>query len=95
VSAGIGHFLGVFGRRSWIFSGWHMGCLLTGHMKDNGSEPHAGTPTERQPTLADLIATVSQITQNERLSALIVADMINRKQVRLEGEFRGRRVIVN
>jgi len=46
------------------------------------------------PTLAELIATVSKLTPNERLSALIVADMINRRQVRLGGSFRGRRVIV-
>jgi hypothetical protein len=45
-----------------------------------------------QPTLADLIATVSQLTQDERLTALIVADMINSRQVRLEGNFQGRRV---
>jgi len=50
---------------------------------------------ETQPTLADLVSTVSQITKNERLSALIVADMINRKQVKLEGDYRDQRVIVN
>ena len=64
-------------------------------MKDNGSVTHSDPRMERQPTLADLISTVSQITQNERLSALIVADMINRKKVKLEGEYSGRNVIVN
>jgi hypothetical protein len=64
-------------------------------MKDNGSIPHSDRRTEIQPTLADLVSTVSQITKNERLSALIVADMINRKQVKLEGDYRGQRVIVN
>jgi hypothetical protein len=47
------------------------------------------------PTLAELIATVSQMATNERLSALIVADMINSGRVRLGGSFRGRRVIVD
>ncbi len=50
---------------------------------------------QKQPTLAELILTVSQITQNEELSALIVADMINSQQVRLGGEFQGRRVVVS
>jgi len=47
-----------------------------------------------QPTLADLISTVNNLTHNQRLSAVIVADMINRRQVRLEGAFHGRRVVV-
>jgi hypothetical protein len=64
-------------------------------MKDNGSIPHSDRRMETQPTLADLVSTVSQITKNERLSALIVADMINRKQVKLEGDYRDQRVIVN
>jgi len=72
-----------------------MGCLPTVHMKDNGSIPHSDRRMETQPTLADLVSTVSQITKNERLSALIVADMINRKQVKLEGDYRDQRVIVN
>ena len=46
-------------------------------------------------TLADLVTTVTQLTHDERLSAYIVADMINTRQVRLEGTFEGRRVIVN
>jgi hypothetical protein len=44
--------------------------------------------------LADLCATVSKLTPNERLSAAIVADMINSRLVRLEGRYHGRRVIV-
>lgn len=48
----------------------------------------------RTPTLADLCATVSKLTPNERLSAAIVADMINSRLVRLEGRYHGRRVIV-
>ena len=49
----------------------------------------------RKPqTLADLVATVSELTRNERLSAYIVADMINTRQVRLAGEFSDRRVVV-
>ena len=59
-------------------------------MKTNGQKSHNGKPH----TLADLIATVTKLTHDERLSAYIVADMINSRQVRLEGEFRGRRVVV-
>lgn len=51
--------------------------------------------TQSQPTLAELIVTVSQITQNEELSALIVADMINSQQVRLGGVFQDRHVVVS
>ncbi|HUK82435.1 MAG TPA: hypothetical protein VLZ12_07390 [Verrucomicrobiae bacterium] len=60
-------------------------------MKRNGHKSNGGTQPQ---TLADLIATVSNLTQNEQLSAYIVADMINSRQVRLEGEFRDRRVVV-
>jgi len=44
--------------------------------------------------LAELIAAVSELTANERLSALIVADMINSGKVRLGGQYRGRRVVI-
>ena len=60
-------------------------------MKRNGHKSNGATQPQ---TLADLIATVSNLTQNEQLSAYIVADMINSRQVRLEGEFRDRRVVV-
>jgi murein endopeptidase len=59
-------------------------------MKRNGSRSNG----HGAPTLAELIATVSKMTDNERLGALIVADMINTGKVRLGGSFRGRRVIV-
>ena len=59
-------------------------------MKRNGTK----SPQNQQPTLAELISTVTKMTHDERLSAYIVADMINTRQVRLEGEFRGRRVVV-
>lgn len=59
-------------------------------MKRNGSKTH----TDRQPTLAELIETVTQLTQDERLSAFIVADMINTRQVSLGGNFEGRRVVI-
>jgi hypothetical protein len=59
-------------------------------MKSNGSKPHR----DSNPTLAELIATVTQLTRDERLSAYIVADMINSRQVRLEGSFHGRRVVI-
>ena len=51
----------------------------------NGNQP---------PTLADLVATVTKLAHDERLSAYIVADMINSRQVRLEGDFQDRRVVV-
>ena len=60
-------------------------------MKRNG---HKSNGDSQPQTLADLVATVSKLTQDERLSAYIVADMINTRQVRLEGEFRGRRVVI-
>ena len=59
-------------------------------MKTNGSHPKRLSGL----TLADLIQTVSQITHNERLSAFIVADMINSRRVKIEGSFHGRRVVV-
>lgn len=59
-------------------------------MKTNGSHPKRATT----PTLADLIQTVSQLTHNEKLSAWIVADMINSRKIRLEGSFHGHRVVV-
>jgi hypothetical protein len=45
-------------------------------------------------TLGELVETVSQITRNERLVAMVVADMINTRQVRLEGAYHGKRVVV-
>ena len=47
------------------------------------------------PTLAELIATVNQLTRDEQLGAYIVADLINSRKVRLEGEFHGRHVVVS
>jgi uncharacterized protein len=47
------------------------------------------TTRESTPTLADLINTVNQLTQDEQLGALIVADLINSRKVRLEGQFHG------
>lgn len=55
------------------------------HTRVNGSA---------QPTLGDLITTVNQLAHNQRLSAWIVADLINSRKVRLEGNFHGRRVVV-
>ena len=60
-------------------------------MNKNGSNGNGSRP----PTLADLVAAVTKLTRDERLSAYIVADMINSRQVRLEGEFQDRRVIVS
>ena len=48
----------------------------------------------RRLTLAELVATVVHITHNERLGAVIIADMINSRKVQLGGVFHGRRVVV-
>jgi hypothetical protein len=58
-------------------------------MKNNGSKLHSA-PTA---TLARLVATVGEMTHNDQLTALIVADMINSRMVKLEGDFSGKRVI--
>lgn len=60
-------------------------------MKRIGTKTHRARP---QTTLADLVATVSKLTHNDRLGAYIVADMINSNLVRLEGQFHGQRVVV-
>ena len=59
-------------------------------MKRNG---HKSSHNSRR-TLAELVAIVNKLTNNERLTAYIVADMINTNQVSLEGQFQGRRVVV-
>lgn len=59
-------------------------------MKRTGSKPNRTSA----PTLADLVATVTKLTRNERLTAYIVADMINSRRVCLEGQFHGHRVQV-
>jgi len=53
------------------------------------------TNRESTPTLAELISTVNQLTHDEQLGAYIVADLINSRKVRLEGEFHGQRVVVS
>ena len=59
-------------------------------MKRNGTKPCRA----RRATLAELVAIVNKLTGNERLTAYIVADMINSHQVSLEGQFQGHRVVV-
>ena len=59
-------------------------------MKRNG---HKNSRTPRT-TLAELVAIVDKLTHDERLTAYIVADMINTHQVSLEGQYQGRRVVV-
>ena len=52
-------------------------------------------PRKHRQTLADLVAGVTQLTQDGRLSALVIADLINTGQVRFTGKgFNGRRVVV-
>jgi hypothetical protein len=60
-------------------------------MKRNAQKANQKNP----PTLADLIATVNQLTRDEQLGAYIVADLINSRKVRLEGQFQGHNVIVS
>ena len=60
-------------------------------MKRKASKSNA----ESNPTLADLIATVNELTRDEQLGAYIVADLINSRKVRLEGQFEGRHVVVS
>ena len=59
-------------------------------MKRNATK----TVRKGPPTLAELISTVNQLTRDEQLGAYIVADLINSRKVRLEGEFQGRRVVI-
>ena len=60
-------------------------------MKRNEPRPNRKTP----PTLAELISAVNQLPHDEQLGAYIVADLINSRKVRLEGEFSGQRVVVS
>jgi hypothetical protein len=60
-----------------------------GHHNSNGTGHGNG-----HHTLAELVETVTKLTHDERLSAYIVADMINTRQVKLEGPFHGRRVVI-
>ena len=53
------------------------------------------TNRDSNPTLAELISTVNQLTHDDQLGAYIVADLINSRKVRLEGEFHGHRVVVS
>jgi len=67
------------------------GLLNTTRMKQNATKSTRKSP----PTLAELITTVNELTRDEQLGAYIVADLINSRKVRLEGEFRGHRVLVD
>ena len=59
-------------------------------MKRNGTKLHG----PGRLTLGDLVATVDELTHNRRLSTIVVADLINRRRVRLDGLFHGKRVLV-
>jgi hypothetical protein len=58
-------------------------------MKRNATK----TSHKEPPTLGELISTVNELTRDEQLGSFIVADLINSRKVRLEGEFQGRRVV--
>lgn len=45
-------------------------------------------------TLLDLVWAVSQVTEDDRLVATIVAHMVNNGQARLIGTFKGARAII-
>lgn len=59
-------------------------------MKNNGTKLRSAPAA----TLARLVATVGEMTHNDELTALIVADMINSRLVKLNGNFAGKRVLV-
>jgi len=61
-------------------------------MKPLGSNRHRNG--NGQPTLADLILTVSEITRNDELTAHVIADLINSQRVRVGGSYRDCRVVV-
>ena len=46
------------------------------------------------PTLGELINTVAKLAHNERLSAVVVADLVNTGRIRFEGRYHGRRVVI-
>jgi hypothetical protein len=73
------------------FSNLARPLLNTNSMKQNSSK----STRKSAPTLAELISTVNQLTRDEQLGAYIVADLINSRKVRLEGEFQGHRVLVD
>ncbi len=71
-------------------SRWHVGCWMESAMKIN----HGKTHHRQTVTLGELVDTVTKMAHNERLGALIVADLINSRKIRLEGRFHNRRVVV-
>ncbi len=50
---------------------------------------------KRQMSLADVIEAVSQYARNEQELEIVVADLINRGRVKLEGPYHNRKVIVS
>ena len=67
-----------------------IGAAKWTRMKNNGTKLQSHSTA----TLAHLVATVSELTHNDELTALIVADMINSRLVKLNGDFQGKRVVV-
>ena len=49
----------------------------------------------RRSTLGQLIMTVSSVSRNEHEAALAVADLINRRRVKILGPFKKFRVILH
>ena len=49
----------------------------------------------RRSTLGDLISTVSSVCRNDHEAALAVADLINRRRVKILGPFKKFRVVLH
>ena len=49
----------------------------------------------RRSTLAELISTVSSFSRNDHEAALAVADLINRRRIKILGAFKKFRVILH
>ena len=49
----------------------------------------------RRSTLADLIFTVNSVCRNDHEAALAVADLINRRRVKILGPFKKFRVVLH
>lgn len=49
----------------------------------------------RRSTLGDLISTVNSVCRNDHEAALAVADLINRRRVKILGSFKKFRVVLH
>ncbi|OGC61251.1 hypothetical protein A2890_02860 [candidate division WWE3 bacterium RIFCSPLOWO2_01_FULL_53_14] len=49
----------------------------------------------RRSTLGDLVSTVNSVCRNDHEAALAVADLINRRRVKILGPFKNFRVVLH